>query len=102
MTMELLNRLEAGFEQLVIALDGQDPEGIIAAAAAIRPLVVEIENDGVWHENDLVKKRLISLSKLIDSARFRVNKLTNLNQQRAINLSHALGAGIFPTYDRLR
>ena len=41
-----------------------------------------------------------SPSKLIDAARFRVNKLTNLNELRANNLSLALGEGWLPTYDR--
>ncbi|QTD56487.1 hypothetical protein [Parasphingorhabdus cellanae] len=80
------------------ALDGQDPELIIAAAAAIRPLVSEIEKSGVWHDGEGLKDRLVDLTKHIDAARFRVNKLTNLNEQRAINLSHALGTGISPTY----
>ncbi len=99
--MLLLDRLEQAFNDLNDALDGQDPESIIAAAAAIRPLVSEIEKTGVWHDNDAVKNRLIALSKLIDAARFRVNKLTNLNEQRANNLSLALGVGISSTYDRL-
>lgn len=101
MTADLLTRLEMGFETLVDALDGQDPDRIIEAASAIRPMVNEIENTGVWHDDHATKNRLLLLSKLIDGARFRVNKLTNLNQQRAINLAHALGGGISPTYDKI-
>ncbi|GAB5483079.1 MAG: hypothetical protein Pars92KO_28360 [Parasphingorhabdus sp.] len=100
MTGDLLSNLEQGFEALVEALDGQDPDQIIAAAAAIRPLVAAVDQTGAWRQSDALKNRVLSLSKLIEAARFRVNKLTNLNQQRAINLSHALGAGIAPTYDR--
>ncbi|GAA0469334.1 hypothetical protein GCM10009096_07830 [Parasphingorhabdus litoris] len=99
--MLLLNRLEQAFKELNDALDGQDPEHIIAAAAAIRPLVSEIEETGVWTEDPAMKKRLVALMRLIDAARFRVNKLTNLNERRAINLALALGAGTSPTYDKL-
>lgn len=98
MTVDLLSNLEREFQALVDALDGQDAEQIIAAAAAIRPLVAEVDQTGVWREGDALKNRVLALSKLIEAARFRVNKLTNLNKQRAINLSHALGAGISPTY----
>ncbi len=98
--MELLDHLEAGFRELVNALDGQDPERIIIAAEAIRPLVSEIEKTGVWHDNHALKAQLIALSNLIDAARFRVNKLTNLNKQRANNLSYALGMGISHIYKK--
>ena len=112
MAEDMLGRLEQGFETLVAALDGQDPELIIIAASALQPLVAEIEEMGVgpgsgpeavWPEaGGAIKTRLLALSKLIESARFRVNKLTDLNQQRAINLSRALGSTGFPTYNRPR
>ena len=100
MTDDVLGRLEQGFEALVSALVGRDAELIIGAAAAIRPLVAEIEETGVWREEVTIRSRLLALSKLIEAARFRVNKLTDLNQQRAINLSRALGSGGFTTYGR--
>lgn len=100
MTVDLVSQLEQGFENLTDALDGQDPDLIIAAAAAIQPLIAEMKKTGAWHESSALKKRLLILSKRIESARFRVNKLTNLNQQRANNLSHALGAAVSPTYHK--
>lgn len=102
MTMDLVSRLEQGFDDLADALDGQDPDLIIAAASTIRPLIAEMKEAGVWHESPALKNRLLLLSKRIESTRFRVNKLTNLNQQRAINLSHALGADILPAYRKKR
>ena len=111
MAEDMLACLEQGFENLVAALEGQDPDLIIQAAAAIQPLVTEIEEMGVGSgrgsemirtEATVIKDRLTALSKLIDSARFRVNKLTDLNQQRAINLSRALGSASIPTYTKPR
>lgn len=102
MTDDIVGRLEQGFAALVTALDGQDPELIIGAAEAIRPLVAEIEQTGVWREGSAIRERLLTLSKLIEAARFRVNKLTDLNQQRAINLSRALGSARAQTYGRPR
>tara|TARA_R110000772_G_scaffold205441_3_gene315757 strand:+ start:1185 stop:1493 length:309 start_codon:yes stop_codon:yes gene_type:complete len=102
MTADLVRRLEQGFENLVEALDGQDPDLIIKAASDIQPLIAEMKKTGVWYENSDLQNRFLILSKRIEAARFRVNKLTNLNQQRAINLSHALGSGVFPTYGKRR
>lgn len=98
MTTDLVNRLEQGFENLANALDGQDPDLIIEAASAIQPLIIEMKKTGVWHESSALKNRLLTLSKRIEGTRFRVNKLTDLNEQRANNLSHAMGAGVSPTY----
>ncbi|MEW4468432.1 hypothetical protein AB1K62_11435 [Parasphingorhabdus sp. JC815] len=102
MTGDMIYRLEQGFAELIDALDGQDPELILQAAAMIRPMVKEIEEAGVWHEETTIRSQLITLSKLIEAARYRVNKLTDINQQRAINLSRALGTGVTQTYSKHR
>ncbi len=91
MTLGLLDRLESRFENLIVALDGQDADAIIEAAAAIRPVVNEVENTGAWHGGTEINKRLLELSKLIDASKYRVNMLTDLNRQRAENLTLAAG-----------
>ena len=98
--MDILDRLDTGFGNLIAALDGQDADAIIDAAAAIRPMIVEIESLGAWREDSAGKQRLIGLSKLIDASRFRVNKLTELSQKRAENLTQAMGSRAMPLYQR--
>ncbi len=100
MTVEILDRLECGFESLIAALDGQDADAIIGAAAAIRPIVIEVESKGAWRDGREIKDRLQSLSKLVDASKYRVNKLTDLSRQRAENLTLAMGQNFSPTYKK--
>ncbi|MEH6758254.1 MAG: hypothetical protein V7676_12215 [Parasphingorhabdus sp.] len=92
MTSDLVSRLEQGIEDLVSALDGHDPDRIVVAASALQPIIAEMTKAGVWHESTALRNQLLVIAKRIEGARFRVNKLTDLNQLRAINLSHALGS----------
>ncbi|VAV91415.1 hypothetical protein MNBD_ALPHA04-1615 [hydrothermal vent metagenome] len=100
MTVEILDRLECSFEDLIAALDGQDADAIIDAAAAIRPIVTEVESKGAWRDGGETRARLQSLSKLVDASKYRVNKLTDLSRQRAENLTLALGQNLSPTYKK--
>lgn len=87
---DLIKRLENGFVALIAALDGQDADAIIDAAAALRPLMAEVENTGAWRDDEAIRLRVENLSKLISASRYRVNKLTDLNRQRAGNLTAAI------------
>jgi len=100
MAADLLDRLEQSFLKLIAALDKQETEAIIDAAAAIRPIVYEVENNGAWYEDKMFRTRLKNLSRLMNSARYRVNKLTDINSHRVQILTQANGAITTQTYQK--
>ena len=100
MSDKLIQELEQRFVALIAALDGQNPDEIIDAAAAIRPVMIDVDNAGAWLMSPELRQRAGNLSKLINASRYRVNKLTDLNRQRADNLTQACGRNIPQTYQK--
>lgn len=83
MGLTLLVRLQDAFEKLSLALGNRAADEIIMAAAAIRPLITEIENSENWHSDETTKAMLGDLAVLIENTRISVNMLADTNRQRA-------------------
>lgn len=96
MDVTLLTRLQDAFEKLSMALSSSAADEIIIAAAAIRPLIEEIENSGNWNRDENSKAMLTDLAKLIEKTRISVNKLADTNRQRADILTNMGGYAPLP------
>lgn len=84
-----LDDLFGAFEALRVALDGSDPAAIEAAANRIDIAAAAVRGIGAWRSDEAVKTRLSALLPLLESARVRLNVLTDHAGQRlAILASH--------------
>ena len=96
MDVTLLTRLQDAFKKLSLALGTSAADEIIVAAAAIRPLIEEIENSENWNRNEHSKVMLNDLAELIEKTRISVNKLADTNRQRADILTNMGGYAPLP------
>ncbi|WP_340267362.1 hypothetical protein [Sphingobium mellinum] len=84
-----LDDLLNAFEALRAALDGSDPATIEAATSRIDRATTAARAIGAWRSDEAVKARLTALLPLLESARVRLNVLTDQAGQRlAILASH--------------
>ncbi|HJT40678.1 MAG TPA: hypothetical protein VJ762_10155 [Sphingobium sp.] len=77
-----LDDLFSAFEELRGALDGTDAVAIEAAANRIDRAAGAVRAIGAWRSDEAVKARLTALLPLLESARVRINVLTDHAGQR--------------------
>jgi hypothetical protein len=77
-----LDDLFAAFEELRGALDGTDAPAIEAAGNRIDKAAAAVRAIGAWRSDEAVKARLAALVPLLESARVRINVLTDQASQR--------------------
>lgn len=84
-----LDDLFSAFEELRGVLDGVDPLAIEAAGNRIDKAAAAVRAVGAWRSDEAVKARLTTLMPLLESARVRINVLTDqANQRLSILASH--------------
>ncbi len=85
--MEAIVKLEKGLEALVAALDRQDANAIIDAAAVLRQTVASVEASDAWLDKSAITQELTGLTKLLDISRSTVKILTAINRHRVTKLA---------------
>lgn len=95
-----LDDLFAAFEQLRDALDGIDVAAIEAAGNRVGHAAAAVRAIGAWRSDPAVVERLKAMPPLLESARVRINLLSDhANQRLAMLATH--GARHAPlTYGR--
>lgn len=84
-----LDDLFCAFEELRGALDGTDVAVIEAAANRVDKTAAAVRAIGAWRADEAVKERLTALLPLLESARVRINFLSDHTSQRlSILASH--------------
>jgi len=87
--IETLDELFAAFEHLRVVLDDNDPVAIEAAGNRIGEAVAAVRAVGAWRSEPALVERVNAMLPLLDSARVRINLLTDhANQKLAILASH--------------
>jgi hypothetical protein len=95
-----LDDLFAAFDELRSVLDGGDALAIEAAAYRIDSAAAAVRAIGAWRSDEAVKERLTALLPLLESARVRINVLTDQASQR-LSILAASGSTQAPlTYGR--
>jgi len=91
MSEAVLNRLTLAAEGLILALDKGDAAAVESATRHFASAIDEIRAIGGWHGSPETIEKLQYAMKLADSARARVNYLTDLNRRRFDMLCKAAG-----------
>ena len=95
-----LLRLEACHHALIDALDAQDVDALEESIDAFRAALDDVRAEGAWREQPNVIDVVSRIHALSESARVRVNFLTDLNQQRLDALAAARGRDNVVVYGR--
>ena len=77
-----LDDLLSAFEELRVALDGTDVTVIDAAASRVSHCAAAVRAIGAWRADDAIRVRVTELLPMIESARVRINVLTDHAGQR--------------------
>lgn len=96
MIQSVLERLIDAESALVEALDGFDVAAIEATIADFRDTLELIKVSGAWHPTPETVAQLTRALSLADTARARVNFLTDLTRRRIDLLAAAAGADRAP------
>ena len=91
MSLNALQRLEQAHEELIGALDANDVESIELKVEELRSAISAVRAMGGWRESPELKNRAKRISQLGESARIRVNFLTDMTRQRLQMLGAARG-----------
>ncbi|MBH1991395.1 MAG: hypothetical protein I8H86_00755 [Sphingomonadaceae bacterium] len=88
-SLETLDELFTAFEHLREVLGDNDPVAIDAAGSRIGDAVAAIRAVGAWRSDPALIERVNAMLPLLDSARIRLNLLTDhANQKLAILAAH--------------
>lgn len=87
MSAAVLERLSAGFSELLAALDSDDIGAVEAAMSKLRGTLADVRATANWQDNDGIKARIRDIMPLIEAARIRVNVLSDMTRQRIDLLS---------------
>jgi hypothetical protein len=77
---------------LIEALDGDDPAALEAAVADLGEILEQMKSPGQWHPTPETIAMLTRALALAETARTRVNFLTDRNRRRMELLTNAVGA----------
>jgi hypothetical protein len=92
MTIAALDRLVAAQATLIEALDGDDAAGLEAAVAAFGQILDLLKTPGQWHPTPETIAQLTKALAIAETARARVNYLTDRNRRRMELFTAAVGA----------
>jgi hypothetical protein len=95
-----LDDLTAAFEGLRAALDGADAALIERRAQRVGEAAAAVRAVGAWRSDEGVKARLAALLPLLESARVRINLLTDRANQRLSILASSGSTHAPLTYGR--